>query len=239
MKKIPERLYYPIPEAAEYLGCSVRDIYHFCATGMLNMSIYLNGISDDDAGFMSVDLGSYGHAPSLDGKAINIVNDYSGIYGIHYKDDKHHLLTAFDLYGIFSVPSVSCILLELSNDEFISIGRVDAYGTKGDGEDEVSIIFSEFVDIPRSYLCIRGDDIKNITKPTPLIMGGMEHSRTSNRKGEIIPALLKMIPEFSDVDVDTEKACKLADILEATAASKGIELQMPDKNTWAKYLGRK
>ena len=28
-------------------------------------------------------------------------------------------------------------------------------------------------------------------------------------------------------------------ILEAIAAAKGIELNLPDKNTWARYLGRK
>ncbi|HCI5669068.1 TPA: hypothetical protein NPO09_003621 [Klebsiella pneumoniae] len=66
-----------------------------------------------------------------------------------------------------------------------------------------------------------------------------EHPRTANRKGEVIPALLKMIPEFDDVDLEGESISKIASILEAIAAAKGIELNLPDKNTWARYLGRK
>ncbi|MEJ5073422.1 hypothetical protein WH357_13960 [Enterobacter ludwigii] len=66
-----------------------------------------------------------------------------------------------------------------------------------------------------------------------------EHVRTANRKGEIIPALLAMIPDFDGMDLSTESASKISSILEAIAAKKGIELSLPDKNTWARYLGRK
>ena len=38
--KLPDRLYYPLPEAAEFLGCSVRDVYHYCATGMIALTVY-------------------------------------------------------------------------------------------------------------------------------------------------------------------------------------------------------
>ena len=60
-----------------------------------------------------------------------------------------------------------------------------------------------------------------------------------NKLSEVIPALLKMIPEFDDVDLEGESISKIASILEAIAAAKGIELNLPDKNTWARYLGRK
>ena len=31
--KLPKRLYYPLPEAAEKLGCTIRDLYHFAREG--------------------------------------------------------------------------------------------------------------------------------------------------------------------------------------------------------------
>jgi hypothetical protein len=46
-----------------------------------------------------------------------------------------------------------------------------------------------------------------------------------------------MIPEFGDVNLESESISKIASILEAIAAAKGIELNLPDKNTWARYLG--
>lgn len=236
--KLPERLYYPIPEAAEFLGCSIRDVYHFCATGMLKLSVYLDGISENDVGFMSVDLGGYNHIPDIYGKPFDVVNEFSGIYGVYYKENQLHLLTASRLHGFFSVSPATGVYLEFDNTDDIAIGRVESHGVQN--ESEVSILFLDYINVPRCFLCILAKDIVNIVQKNLVIIDdAKEHPRTANRKGEIIPALLRMIPEFSDVDVDTEKACKLGDILEATAASKGIELQMPDKNTWSKYLGRK
>ena len=48
-----------------------------------------------------------------------------------------------------------------------------------------------------------------------------------------------MNPELSDIDLDKTPVAKLIMIIEAAAASKGVELPPTDKNTWAKYLGRK
>jgi hypothetical protein len=47
-----------------------------------------------------------------------------------------------------------------------------------------------------------------------------------------------MNPELSDIDLDKTPVAKLIMIIEA-AAAKGVELPPTDKNTWAKYLGRK
>lgn len=48
-----------------------------------------------------------------------------------------------------------------------------------------------------------------------------------------------MNPELSDIDLDITPVAKVIMIIEAAAASRGVELPPTDKNTWAKYLGRK
>ncbi|WP_162823121.1 hypothetical protein [Klebsiella variicola] len=121
---------------------------------------------------------------------------------------------------------------------FLSINSVIAKNNSG--KDFVMISFNEFINVPKSHLCIMASDIKDIKQSSTLVMNNVrEHSRTSNRKGEIIPSLLSMIPDFDGVDLQNESVNKIATILEAAAASRGVELTIPDKNTWAKYLGRK
>ncbi|HCN9766478.1 TPA: hypothetical protein N6999_004477, partial [Escherichia coli] len=39
--KLPKRLYYPLPEAAEKLGCAIKDLYHYAYIGALNISVYI------------------------------------------------------------------------------------------------------------------------------------------------------------------------------------------------------
>lgn len=90
----------------------------------------------------------------------------------------------------------------------------------------------------RKFLHVMLDDLYEFN-PNPFCIESTESNRTKNRKGEIIPALLKMIPEFNGYDIDKEPVNRISDILEATAAAKGIDLVLPDKNTMAKYLGRK
>jgi hypothetical protein len=49
-----------------------------------------------------------------------------------------------------------------------------------------------------------------------------EHPKRANKKGEIIPALLKMIPEFGDVNLESESISKIASILEAVQQLKEL-----------------
>lgn len=200
------------------------------------MSVYIDCISDDDAGFISVDLGGSGYELEPGDGVANIINEFSIIYGVGYDDDKPRIISASLLQGIFSVPSEACILLEFSDDEFIRIGCIGVHSVAG--EDGISLLFADQLNIPKRYLCIMSRDINNIKKTSSISLSKVESTKTSNRKGEIIPALLKMIPEFSGVDIDNEKASKISDILSALAANKKIELNMPDKNTWIRYLGR-
>lgn len=238
--KLPERLYYPIPEAAEYLGCTVRDVYHYCATGMLTLNVYIQNVESKDVGYMSLDLGSSNLSEERIRNRANLDFLIAYIHGIHYEKEApdYGFVLADYLEGFFTVYANDCHLLELSNESTIELTGLET-PPSGAGEDGVSIFFDKPLIVSRDSLCILTGNIKEIMQIDELsVSKTSEHPRTSNRKGEIIPALLKMIPEFNGVDIYKEKACKISDILEATAASKGIELQMPDKNTWARYLGR-
>ena len=65
-----------------------------------------------------------------------------------------------------------------------------------------------------------------------------ESPKTLAKKAELIPALIKLIPEMDDIDIGTAPVAKVIAVLEAAAAMKGVFLPATDKNTWAKYLGR-
>jgi hypothetical protein len=85
--KLPDRLYYPLPEAAEFLGCSVRDVYHYCATGMIALTVYLRDIYAEDVGLMTLDLGGELLTPDDIDAGANLMNEISLISGIHYETE--------------------------------------------------------------------------------------------------------------------------------------------------------
>ena len=235
---LPEGLYYPIPEAAEFLGCSIRDVYHYAATGMIKFSIYINEIAKNNVEFISLDLGCRHKGPSTYDSVITIHTDLYSLYDVRHEGDKHNTLTVESISGFFMVPKESCILLEFSSNDFIKLHHLTA---DIDEEDEfgISLLFDDYVDVPRSCLCIFAEDIRKIKQLSSMEIENInEHPRRANRKGEIIPSLLAMIPEFEGVDIEVESPTKILNILEATAAAKGIELSIPDKNTWGRYLGR-
>lgn len=258
--KLPERWYYPIPEAAQYLGCSVRDVYHLCATNAINLSVYLRDIKSKDVGQIIFNPEGIIESNYFDDfikkfstrkrQSLNFEGTY--IYGIHHEMIEHDELEYFEsmdgyeyaspslvadgLDGFFGIDWYDCFSLELSGGDFVEVSTVH---TPSYIEDSVCLYIPKGLKINREALLIMARDIDNVYYDNiPNLGEKIEHPRTANRKGEIIPALLKMISEFGDVDVENEKAGKLADILVAAAASRGIELQMPDKNTWARYLGR-
>ncbi|HHZ3461553.1 TPA: hypothetical protein ACWCBK_004056, partial [Escherichia coli] len=55
---------------------------------------------------------------------------------------------------------------------------------------------------------------------------------------EIIPALIKLIPEMQDVDLEETPVTKIAEMIEVIAAQRGVELPSTHRQTWQKYLGR-
>lgn len=237
--KLPDRLYYPLPEAAEFLGCSVRDVYHYCATGMIALTVYLRDIYAEDVGLMTLDLGGELLTPDDIDAGANLMNEISLVSGIHYEtEDELKFIRANYIDGFFYVGSTDCFLLEFSSDSFITLSGVTSHPFKST-DDGVYAFFHKGLNVPRERLCILGSDIVKVIEVNEISVDKKEHPKRANKKGEIIPALLKMIPEFGDVNLESESISKIASVLEAIAAAKGIELNLPDKNTWARYLGRK
>lgn len=65
-----------------------------------------------------------------------------------------------------------------------------------------------------------------------------ESGKTVAKKGELIKCLLRLIDDMSDVDFDNTPVSKIVNIIEATAARKGVDLPETHRQTWQKYLGR-
>ncbi|EIU1712688.1 hypothetical protein L4I06_004518, partial [Salmonella enterica] len=65
-----------------------------------------------------------------------------------------------------------------------------------------------------------------------------ESDKTTAKKAEIISCLIKLIPEMSDINLDTTPVAKIASLIEAVAATRAVEFPKTDIGTWSKYLGR-
>lgn len=65
-----------------------------------------------------------------------------------------------------------------------------------------------------------------------------ESGKTIAKKGEMIEALLKLIPEFSSEDVEEMAPAKIKNLVEAVASERGVAFPETDLGTWSKYLRR-
>jgi hypothetical protein len=65
-----------------------------------------------------------------------------------------------------------------------------------------------------------------------------EDPKTAAKKAEIIPVLIKLLPDFNDVDIDLMAVSKIQSLIESIAAKQGVELPDTHVQTWQKYLGR-
>ncbi|WP_151996149.1 hypothetical protein [Buttiauxella massiliensis] len=74
------------------------------------------------------------------------------------------------------------------------------------------------------------NDTSNIDKP--------ESPKTGAKKAEIIPALISLLPDFKNVNIDAMAVSKIQNIIEGIAAKQGVELPETHIQTWQKYLGR-
>lgn len=65
-----------------------------------------------------------------------------------------------------------------------------------------------------------------------------ESRKTIAKKGDMIEALLRLLPAFEGQDLDSWAPGKIKDIVEAVAAEKGVSFPETDVGTWSKYLRR-
>lgn len=109
----------------------------------------------------------------------------------------------------------------------------------GEWQGNMLTAIHEESELPRvciNDLLITKTEIEKLKKGT--ISESTDSDKTIALKGEIIPPLIKMLPSFAGVDLDSFSVAKIKDTVEAIAAEKGIEFPDIHRQTWQKYLGR-
>lgn len=234
MKKItlPERVYYPIDKAAAFLGCDVIDIVHYAATGRAEVCVFM------DDSFSDFDVYLPTSKENEQAKVIKQESRYSSFIW-NMADSKIKLYGLFSLYGM--------VLRHLDfigsvNSQFLYLDTPQC-----DGSEIVRISLNNVdINIEACDLYVTQTAINKLKdgvwdkegKAVTSIDAG-EAPKTTAKKAELIPALIKLIPDFDDVNLDKIAVSKVTDLLGGIAARKGVELPLMDKNTWARYLGRK
>ncbi|WEF28563.1 hypothetical protein PYR66_02155 [Klebsiella aerogenes] len=236
--KLPVRLYYPLPEAAEKLGCSVKDLYHFAAIGALDIVVFFPALKHDCLMLMIPDF--------MEGE---IDYDFGGVLG-----SERWTISGIQLQEDAEIPGYYAKSISgffYLNREYFSVPeflgadakiRSPFFTTRSESEGwecQITTI-NGGIEIDTRFLCVMADDLAKIKEigSLPVNQAG-ESPKTVSKKAELIPALLKMIPELEGLDIEMGPVAKIISVLEAAAAAKGVDLPATDKNTWAKYLGRK
>lgn len=235
--KLPERIYYPLPEAAKKLECTVKDLFHFAYVGAINISIYVSSYKSD---------GLLAMIPNhLIGE---IDNDFGGVLG----SDKWGIFDlefrkegpvagyyAKSISGFFYVWRDCFAMAEFTDGiDFIRTSSLTTRPEAEGGEIEIASMQGS-IELDARCLCIMASDLEKIEEFGTLSIKKVDTPKTLAKKGEIISALIKINPELSDINLETTPVAKIITIIEAAAASKGVDLPPTDKNTWAKYLGRR
>lgn len=242
---LPARLYYPLPEAAKKIGCSIKDIIHYGAIGAINLSVYISLHHSDD--------GSWFHL-NLPSDKVKDIDELSGLSGdgwsidfVEFKSVSNGFMVegyyARAISGFFYIDSHPLIDAEFSDLEKITLSGVSTSPEPyaGNGID-VSFLLGNQLSINTSKLCVRLADIEGIklfgSMPDGRDINKKESIKTVAKKEKIIKGLLMIIPEFSDQDIDSIPVKKIKELVESISASRGIEFPDTDLGTWSKYLER-
>lgn len=251
---LPKRLYYPLPEAAEKLKCTVKDIIHFGAIGVLKISIYINNWIEKEDSVFIVDCQSYDIYPLASASeaagGIGLLSGegwyVSGIYNKKLPPDDFlgEATFAKHVTGFFYLDKSTLVDFEFNHDnERIKVTFAYAY-ENDEAAGYTSLTNLLGVEFPSQYLCVLAEDMENIGKAIGAIhqpqsnSQEMENSKTAATKSAIIPALINMIPEMNSFDLEIEPVATIVNALETVATKKGIEFPDVHRQTWQKYLGR-
>lgn len=246
------RVYHTLPMAAKKMGCTVEDILHFGATNRLEICAYIDDIEQrKDYCTFNVFFDNEDSENSFS----KTINKYNSIFTDMYEislfnyndefcvDDERMViegLYANHMKGFFAIPSEFLVEVELSSAcEIINLSPRYLYTPKGYG-DYIRLDSIEGLSIPENRLVIFDSEISgfNYEKKPKYAGGERESPKTRAKKAEIIPALIKLIPEMQDVDLEDTPVSKIAEMIEVIAAQRGVELPGTHRQTWQKYLGR-
>lgn len=244
------RIYYPLSKAAEKLNCTVDDILHFGATNRIEICAYIDGVDErEDNCTFNVFYNNEDEESIL--KDVNmdnaILTDMYEVSLFNYNDElsvegdfRIEGLYANHLRGFFAIPSEFLVDVELSSmDEFTNIRPRDLFTPKGYGKHLMLSNFDDLI-VSENRLVVFGSEISGFNvSATPKYPGGdTETPKTAAKKSQIIPALIKLIPDMKDVDLETTPISKIISIIETIAAKEGVELPLIHRQTWQKYIGR-
>ncbi|WP_447868732.1 hypothetical protein [Rahnella aceris] len=247
--KLPARKYYPIKDAAEKLKCSVNDILHFASVGILDLCIYLDFKCEvnDKRVHLNIPFEKINQIDdlyqTLSGEKWNVGNlefllsegSNGGISGYY----------AGRLFGFFYVPSTEALRAEFVQSEEVKLTYISTNPEGYDGDDvEINFLKDDGEVFTKNSLCLMASEMEKINSTDTGNFPKQkerepETDKTIAKKAELIPALLRMIPELSDVDFEKTPINKIVELIEATAATKQIAIPNTHRQTWQKYLGRK
>ncbi|VXD04881.1 conserved hypothetical protein [Enterobacterales bacterium 8AC] len=246
-----KRVYYPLPMVADKLQCSVVDVLHLGATNRLEICAYIDDIQESEDYFsFNVFFDKEDDYIEEINQNNSIITDLYEIALFNYNEstyvDENQKLKfkswyANHLRGFFAIPSELLIDIELSNlDEDFRINARELYTPKIFGK-TINISNIEGLYIPENKLIVLDGELSGFNFGAKAKYPGSEKDtpKTIAKKSQLIPVLLKLIPEISDLDLDSVAVSKIISIVETLASQKGIDLPATDKNTWARYLGRK
>ncbi|VXD02912.1 conserved hypothetical protein [Enterobacterales bacterium 8AC] len=168
--KLPMRLYYPLPEAAAKMGCSVNDIIHYASTGAMNISVFIDVDFKNEpdryigVGFSNEVKNSPGFYDDLVGKYLKdhgwIINDLEHLE--RAGNWNHPGYYGKSIYGFFYIGDSNIVNLEFSGDDNILI---DSLFVKSSYDSNNDVLIS-FMGIPISvnvkYLCVMASEFNNI-----------------------------------------------------------------------------
>ena len=186
---LPERLYYPLPEAADKLGCSVKDIYHFATVGMLNISVFIPSLYNDDL-FVEVPEHMIGNI----GNEFNemIMGDKWYINGVSKETNELGLYVASSICGFFYLQSDVFQLHEFTGES--EVFKTVSFLTHPERHDDCSNITlsSGAMELDGRYLCIMSEDLRNIGEVGrfPLSVNNSVSRTIGNNQAALIKALI-------------------------------------------------
>lgn len=234
---LPKRKYYNINDAASLLSCSVNDILHFGSVSIVDIYAYIKHKNNTNDFHFQINMPQY---------AIELIDFDSLCFDDWIATDVHFmertpLLPVNGYYakgvdGIFLMDRDYLKEMEFSHDKTVGIIFFsDLNYLKHEFPIEFNVLDFE-INICIDSLCIKHEDLealKNMHIPQP-----DESDKTLAKKENLIRALLDLIPELSGVDVDSISVKRLKEIIEATAATRGVDFPKTDLGTWSKYLER-
>lgn len=239
---LPQRLYYSLPDVAKELQCEVSDVIHYAAIGALQMSIYVpfHHCNKDEWFHLNMPADKIDDIDMFsmlrdDGWNIDFV-EFKKLSGDFVVEGYY----AKAINGFFYVDGYNLIPLEFNELAEVSLAGVSTLPDYSDGPC-IDINFQlNNLKLDRKFLCVRKRDLEFITNNVSMPSKNIkkESNKTASKKSQIIPALIKCIPEMRDIDLDTTSVSKIISLIEAIAAKNGIELPETHRQTWQKYLGR-